>query len=82
MDQQAYWTLVVPRKQPSNSDLLCAPLHLAGFEIIIALDYPNLSGELAELGLLSNLRCDGSVIFMNSVGQRVTLFRRLARFTD
>jgi hypothetical protein len=21
--QQAYWTLVVPRKQPSNSDLLC-----------------------------------------------------------
>jgi len=53
--QLAYWTLVLPRKQPSNSDLLCAPLHLAGVEIIIALDHPNLSGELAELGLLSNL---------------------------
>ena len=47
-------------------------------EIVIAFDYSNLRGELAELGLLSNLRCDGSVIFMNRLGQRLTLFRRLA----
>ena len=47
-------------KQLLNSDLLCAPLHLAGVEIIIALDYPNLSGELAAFGLLSNLRCADS----------------------
>jgi hypothetical protein len=28
----------------------------------MAVDYPNLRGELAELDVLSNLRCDGSVI--------------------
>jgi hypothetical protein len=36
-----YWTLVVPTKHPSNSDLLCAPVHLAGIEIVIALDNPD-----------------------------------------
>src|SRR4029077_7160207 len=70
----AYWTLVVPRKQPSNSDLLCAPFHLAGIEIVMALDHPNLRGELAEFGLLSNLVRDLSGIFMNSIGQGVALF--------
>jgi hypothetical protein len=54
--------------------LLCAPLHLAGVEIIIAVDHPNLRGELAELGLLSNLVRDLRGIFMNGVGERVTLF--------
>jgi len=43
-----------------NSDLLCAPLHLVGVEIVITLDHPNLRGEFAVLGLLSNLRCADS----------------------
>ena len=57
-------------------------IKMRSIEIVIAFDYSNLRGELAELGLLSNLRGDGGVIFVNSVGQRVTLFRRLARFID
>jgi hypothetical protein len=32
--------------------LFSRPFHLAGIEIVIALEYPNLRGELAELGLL------------------------------
>ena len=40
-----YWTLDVPTKEASvEVALLCRPLHLAGVEIVIALDYPNLSG--------------------------------------
>ncbi len=33
----------------------------------MALDYPNLRGELAELGLLPNPGRDRRVIFMNSI---------------
>ncbi len=40
----------------------------------MALDHPNLGGELTELGLISNLVCDLCVIFMNGVGERVALF--------
>jgi len=54
--------------------LLCGPLHFAGIEIVIALDYPNLRGMLAELGLLSNLRRELSVIFMNGIDKRIALF--------
>ena len=64
----ACWPILRPPRQ----------IKMRSIEIVIAFDYSNLRGELAELGLLSNLRCDGSVIFMNSVGQRLTLFRRLA----
>jgi len=64
----ACWSILTP---------LCQ-IKMRSIEIVIAFDYSNLRGEFAELGLLSNLRGDGSVIFMNSVGQRLTLFRRLA----
>ena len=68
----ACWPILRPLSQ----------IKMGSIEIVIAFDYSNLRGEFAELGLLSNLRGDGSVIFMNSVGQRLTLFTRLAGFID
>ena len=70
----AYWTKVVRKERGICSDLLRRPLYLAGIEIVVAFDNVDLSSELAELGLASNLLRDLSVIFMNSVGQRVALF--------
>jgi len=51
----------------------CRPRHLARLEIVITLNDPNLGGEIAKLGSLSNLRCNPCVIFMDSTGQRVAL---------
>src|SRR5437016_12337724 len=71
--QQVYRTLVVPKAQASKFALLCPPLHLAGVEIVVAFDYPNLRGEFAELSLLPSLRRPLGVIFTNSLGGCVAL---------
>ena len=56
-----------PNKKSVRFALLCRPLHLAGVEIIVALDYPDLGSELAELGLAPNLGRNLRIIFMNSI---------------
>ena len=53
-------TLVVPTKEASiEVALLCCPLHLAGVEIVIARDHPNLGDGLRNYGdLCATTECD------------------------